>query len=66
MTNMEAVKARYPKAFSAEWQGVWRVYKDDLVYESRLIFLGCDSEEQAWEDARELVEHQIQESTLYP
>lgn len=66
MNDIETVKARYPIAFAIDWQGVWRVYKEDLVYSSRLTFCGSDSEEEAWAHARELIEEEVQESTLYP
>jgi hypothetical protein len=52
------VRTAYPKAFAIDWQGVWRVYKEDLLYNSRLTFSGSDSEEEAWAHARELVEEE--------
>jgi hypothetical protein len=44
------VKKVYPGAFSMEWQGSWKIYKEKLEYRSRLTH-GSGSEEEAWESA---------------
>ena len=61
MTDMEAVKARYPYAVARKWQGRWTIYRMPIFpsedfSERYVISLATSTEAEAWNVARAIIE----------